>query len=101
MMKFFGVPALGLVASLALMTSAMAQGQAGQFAPACAVKDVASITLIEQHAAAEDVPADRLGNAGLALLSARMACYEGRVGEALALYDSILGRGPLALLSRQ
>lgn len=101
MTKCFGVPALALVASLAITINTTAQGQSGQFAPECAAKEVTVITLIEEHGAAEDMPADRLGNAGLTMLSARTACYEGRVGEALALYDSILGLGPVASLSRQ
>ena len=95
------LPALALVASLAMTISAMAQGQAGQFAQECALKEVTVITLIEDHGAAEDVPAERLGNAGLTWLRARSACYEGRVGEALALYDSILDLGPVASLRRQ
>jgi hypothetical protein len=30
-----------------------------------------------------------------------LACYEGRVGDALALYDSILDLGPVASLRGQ
>ena len=95
------LPALVLVASLAVTGSAMAQGQAAQFARECALKETTVITLIEDHGAAEDLPADRLGDAGLAMLRARMACYEGRVNEALALYESIFDLGPVASLDRQ
>ncbi len=95
------LPALAVVASLAMTISAMAQWQVGQFAPECALKEVTVITLIEDHGAAEDLPADRLANAGLTWLRARSACYEGRVGEALALYESILDLGPVASLHRQ
>jgi hypothetical protein len=95
------LPALALVASLAMTISAMAQGQVGPFAPECARMEVTVITLIEDHGAAEDMPADRLANAGLTWLRARAACYQGRVGEALALYQSILELGPVASLRRQ
>ena len=95
------LPALALVASFALPISAMAQGQAGPFARECALKETTVITLIEDHGAAEDLPADRLGAAGLTMLRARLTCYEGRVGEALALYDSSLDLGPVASLRRQ
>ena len=95
------LPALTLVASIAMTVGAVAQAQAGQFARECALKEVAVITLIEDHGAAEDLPADRLGNAGLTMLRARSTCYEDRVGEALALYDSILDLGPVAALRRQ
>jgi hypothetical protein len=95
------LPTFTLLASLAVTTGAMAQGQAGQFARECALKETTVITLIEDHGAAEDLPADRLGEAGLAMLRARLACYEGRVGEALALYESIFDLGPVASLDRQ
>ena len=95
------LPALALIASLAMTVSAAAQGQWEQFDPECAQKELTAITLIEEHGAAEDVPADRLGHAGLTLMRARSACYEGRVGEALALYESILDLGPVASLRRQ
>lgn len=95
------LPAFALIASLATTTGAMAQGQAGQFARECALKEIAVITLIEDHGAAEDLPAERLGDAGLTMLRARMTCYEGRVGEALALYESVFDLGPVASLNRQ
>src|SRR5436190_24364198 len=95
------LPALAFVACLAMAISAMAQGQAGQFARECALKETTVITLIEDHGAAEDLPADRLGAAGLTMLRARLTCYEGRVAEALALYDSILDLGPVAALRGQ
>lgn len=78
-----------------------ALAQAANFSGDCARKDIAAITLIEDHGAAGDISADRLGQAGLTMLRARMACYDGRVGEALALYDGILNLGPVASLSGQ
>jgi hypothetical protein len=95
------LPALALAASLAMTTCAFAQGQTVLFARECALKETVVITLIEDHGAAEDLPADRLGEAGLTMLRARSACYEGRVGEALALYQSIFELGPVASLRRQ
>ncbi|MEW6454082.1 MAG: hypothetical protein AB1490_25815 [Pseudomonadota bacterium] len=96
------LPTLVLVASLAMTLSAVAQKQAKKFALDCSLKETVVVTTIEDHGAAEDVPSDRLGNAGLTMLDARMACYEGRVGEALALYESILlDLGPVASLRRK
>jgi hypothetical protein len=95
------LPSLVLVASLAMTISVMAQGQAGQLARDCALKETTVITLIEDHGAAEDVPADRLGKAALTMLHARSVCYEGRVAEALALYQSILDLGPVVSVRGQ
>ena len=65
------------------------------FSLECAHREVQVITLIEDHGAAGDVASDRLGDAGLEMLRARVACYEGRVAEAVALYDEILRLGPV------
>jgi hypothetical protein len=92
--------ALALSACLGMTLSAMAQAQAVQFARECALKETEAITVIEDHGTAEDLPADRLSSAGLTMLRARLTCYEGRVSEALALYDSILALGPVASLPR-
>ncbi|PWT91022.1 MAG: hypothetical protein C5B56_04470 [Proteobacteria bacterium] len=95
------LPALAAVACLATTIGAGAQGQTQQFARECALKETTVITLIEDHGAAEDLPSDRLGAAGLTMLRARLTCYEGRVADALALYDSILDLGPVASLRGQ
>jgi hypothetical protein len=76
-------------------SGAIAGEQAGSFATVCALKETKVVTLIEDHGSAEDLPSDSLSDAALAMLRARSACYEGRVGEALALYDSILNLGPV------
>ena len=62
---------------------------------------VSIATAIEDHGAAEDVASEKLGEAGLTLLKARMTCYEGRLKEALALYDQILSLGPVPLRQSQ
>jgi hypothetical protein len=81
--------------------NAMAQGQAVRLARECAVKEVAAITVIEDHWDADDLPANRLGEAGQTMLDARLACYAGRVSEALALYDRVLALGPVASTTGQ
>jgi hypothetical protein len=93
--------ALAFVAFLAMTNGATAPAHAGQFARECALKETTVITLIEDHGAAEDLPSARLGDAAMTMLRARSVCYEGRVGEALALYESILELGPVASLRRQ
>jgi hypothetical protein len=85
------LPALVLGASLALPLSAKAQVQ---FARECSAKDITVITLIEEHGEAGNVSADRLASAWLTMLDARTACSEGRVSEALALYERVFELGP-------
>lgn len=93
------LPTLALGASLAMTISATAQGQTG-FARECAMREITVITLIEDHGEAEILPGERIYNAVLMQLRARSACHEGRIGEALALYDSILDLGPVASVKR-
>jgi len=81
-------------------SGAAADEQSGAFATVCALKETKVITLIEDHGEAKDLPSDSLGDAGLAMLRARAACYEGRVSEALALYDGILNLGPVVSLRK-
>ena len=90
--------ALVLGVCLATATSAMGQQQEQKLAQECAVMDIKVVTLIEEHGDAGDLPTDRLASAGMAMMRARSLCYQGRVGEALALYQSILDLGPVASL---
>ena len=91
----------GAVVLSASGSHAFADPQPTSFALTCALKEVKVITLIEEHGEARDVPADRLADAGMAMLRARMTCYDGRVTEALALYDGILTLGPVVSLRNQ
>ena len=56
----------------------------------CALRDLALVTAIEAHGEAQDVPADKLGDAFSTMMRARAACAAGRIGEALAIYDGIV-----------
>jgi hypothetical protein len=85
--------ALCLAGALSVSVKSAVAGQSESFAKECALKEIEVITFIEQHGDAQDMAPDLLARAGLTLMDARMACYEGRVSEALALYNSILGLG--------
>ena len=92
----------GIVAACAVGSGvASADWRSGPLARVCALKETKVITLIDDHGEAADLPSDILAEAGLALLRARSACYEGRVAEAVALYDEILSLGPVASAPRQ
>src|SRR5262245_40072196 len=55
-------------------------------APICAEREVQVITLLEDHALAQDIASGRLGEAGLARLEAQMTGYQGRVDDAFSIY---------------
>ena len=61
----------------------------------CASRDIAAITMIEEHGRAADVPSDRLYGAALLMQQARQACRNARFDEARALYGLVLLLGPV------
>jgi hypothetical protein len=86
-----GLTVIGIALILLNGLTAPSRGEESvTFSPECAHREVQVITLIEDHGQKEDVPSDKLAEAGLKMLEARMTCYEGRVSEATKLYDSIM-----------
>ena len=62
---------------------------AGSFTRGCAVRDLQILMLIEDREDTNAVPVERLSDAMLSMLEARIVCHEGRVMDAMALYDRI------------
>jgi hypothetical protein len=84
---------LCLAGALSVSAESAVAGPSGSFARECALKEIEVITFIEQHGNAQDMAPDLLARAAFTLMDARMACREGRVSQALALYNSILRLG--------
>jgi hypothetical protein len=73
---------------------------AGSFTRGCAARDLQILMLIEERESANSISAEKVSDAIFAMLNARMVCYEGRVVDALALYDGISqSMTPYSLLS--
>ena len=64
--------------------------KAGSFTRGCAARDLQILMLIEERENTNAASAERLSDAMLSMLEARMVCYEGRVVDAMALYDNIV-----------
>ena len=64
--------------------------RANMFTRTCAQRDQRVTTLIERHGDDQDVASEKLFQAYLTVMDARVACAEGRERDALALYDSII-----------
>jgi hypothetical protein len=56
----------------------------------CATRDLKLVNLIEEHGAARDIASEQLAAAYFTMMEARNACRQGRVADALAIYDKIL-----------
>lgn len=85
------LPAIACLAFAATaFMNATSMAESPPFPTACALREIPVITAIEDHGSVQDVAADRLADATFRMLSARRACYEGRVEAALRLYDEIL-----------
>jgi hypothetical protein len=78
------------VAVAALCLGATINGTtAGSFTRGCAARDLQILMLIEERESTNAVSAERLNDAMLTMMNARMICYDGRVVDALAIYDSV------------
>jgi len=74
----------------ALGFTSMTDGaMAGSFTRGCAARDLQILFIIEEQEAAGSVPAERLSNALIEMMHARLVCHEGRVLDALAIYDAV------------
>ena len=62
---------------------------AGSFTRGCAARDLQILFAIEEQEAAGSVPAERLSDALIEMMHARIVCHEGRVLDALAIYDAV------------
>jgi hypothetical protein len=75
---------------------------AGSFTRGCAARDLQILMLIEEYENSNAISAEKLSDAMLSILEARIVCYRGRVVDAMALYDSIVrGITPETFLSAQ
>jgi hypothetical protein len=62
---------------------------AGSFTRGCAARDLQILMLIEDRENSNAVTEEALSDAMLAMLEARIVCHQGRVMDAMALYDGI------------
>jgi len=62
---------------------------AGSFTRGCAARDLQLLTVLEQHENAGSIPADKISEALLEMMHARLVCHQGRVLDALAIYDAV------------
>src|SRR5712691_7816365 len=78
------------VAAAALCLGAMISGTAaGSFTRGCAARDLQILMLIERREETNAISAERLSDAMVTMMNARMICYDGHVVDALAIYDSV------------
>ena len=56
---------------------------------ACAARDLKLVSLIEHHGDQQTLAPDRLAHAYFTMMEARNACRDGRIAEALRIYDAI------------
>jgi hypothetical protein len=82
-------PAVCFVAALLCIGGAVENASAGAFTRGCAVRDLHILMLIEERESSSAISMEKLGEAMFELERARMICNEGRVADALSLYDSI------------
>ena len=73
----------------ACLAATVGDGVAGSFTRACATRDLQILMLIETREVGEAISLQNLSDAMFAMTHARMVCQEGRVVDALAIYEAI------------
>ena len=86
--KLFQRPLRWALAAVCLGTM-INSASGGSFTRGCAARDLQILMLIEERENTNSVPAEKLSDAMLTMMHARMVCYEGRVMDALAIYDNV------------
>jgi hypothetical protein len=89
MRKNFSELSIRLGVASACLCTMINSGTAGSFTRGCAARDLQILMLIEEREDANTVSADKLSDAMLAMLEARIVCHTGRVMDAMAIYDRI------------
>ena len=64
---------------------------AGSFTRGCAARDLQILMLIEERENTNAISAERLSDAMLTMMNARMLCHDGHEADALTMYDSVAG----------
>jgi hypothetical protein len=67
-----------------------ANATAGGFTRGCASRDLQVMMMIERHEGSNSIAPEKLSEAMVSMMNARMVCHEGLVVDALALYDEII-----------
>jgi hypothetical protein len=80
---------LRVAVSLVMMWANPQHSAAGSFTHGCAARDMQILMLLEEREDANTLSAKKLDDAMLTMMQARMVCHDGRVMDAIALYDSI------------
>jgi len=73
---------------------------AGSFTRGCAARDLQVLKLIEEREETNAISAERLSDAMVTMMNARMICHEGHVLDALAIYDRVAASLTPSNLSR-
>src|SRR5499426_456221 len=80
------IPCMLAAFSIGVMTHAAA---AGWFTRGCAARDLQLLTVIEEQELTGSIPAERVSDALIEMMHARIVCYQGQVLDALAIYDAV------------
>jgi hypothetical protein len=81
---------LATICLCAVINNASADERADRSASVCGHRDLQLVTLMEDHGSANTVAPEKLFEAYLVVMDARIACSAGRHREGIALYDSIM-----------
>jgi hypothetical protein len=62
---------------------------AGSFTRGCAARDLQLLIVIEEQELTGSIPTEKINEALLEMMHARIVCHQGQVVDALAIYDAV------------
>jgi hypothetical protein len=77
------------ILAIVVVSAMMHAAAAGSFTRGCAARDLQLLGLIEEQENAGSIPAERISQALLEMMHARIVCYQGQVLDALTIYDAV------------
>ena len=83
---FRPIPWMLATVVVSVMTHAAA---AGSFTRGCAARDLQLLTVIEEQELTGSISAEKISEALLEMMHARIVCHQGQVLDALAIYDAV------------
>jgi len=90
MRRVYLTRAIGRVLASFVVAATINSAMAGSFTRGCAARDLQVLKMIEEHESDSTISDEKVSDALLQMMHARLVCYEGRVLDALALYDVVI-----------
>jgi hypothetical protein len=82
--------AAGIIATAVSVNAGISAEQDASARAVCAARELLLTTLVEAHGEVPNAASEKLAEASIMIMRARIACDEGRVKDAITVYDRLI-----------